>query len=172
MIIALIGYMGSGKTSVAKVLSQKIQYQWIDLDHEIAKFEKNKISEIFKQKGEIYFRKLENQLLNKILKSSDPMVLSLGGGAPMFYNNMALLLAYSECFYLFASPQRLAQRLVDGKAQRPLIQHLSDEDLPEFIAKHLFERNAKYQMAKYTINTDALSPEQVADQIIRELNLD
>ncbi|MRJ08257.1 shikimate kinase [Ornithobacterium rhinotracheale] len=172
MLISLVGYMGSGKTSVASALSQKLQCRWADLDHEIENFEKIKISEIFKQKGEIYFRKLENQLLEKLLQSPEPMVLSLGGGAPMFYNNMELLLAHSESFYLFASPAELATRLAKGKAQRPLIQHLSDEELPEFIAKHLFERNPKYQMAKYTINTQGLSPDGVADEIIQKLNLD
>lgn len=170
-MISLVGYMGSGKTSVASVLSAKLQCPWVDLDYEIESFEKNQISEIFKQKGEIYFRKLENQLLSKLLETPRPMVLSLGGGAPMFYDNMAQLLAKTQSFYLYAPPSELAQRLAKGKAQRPLIRHLADEDLPEFIAKHLFERNAKYQMAKYTINTQGLAPEQVADEIARKLGL-
>lgn len=165
MIISLIGYMGSGKTHVAKVLSQKIQLKIIDLDKEISIKNNLTIPEIFKQKGEIFFRKQEKQTLEELLSTHESGILSLGGGTPCFYNNMDLLVEKTETFFLRTSVGTLSERLIPQKQKRPLIAHLADEDLPEFIAKHLFERNTFYSKAKYTVDTDRKTPEQIADEI-------
>ena len=165
MIISLIGYMGSGKTHVAKVLSQKIQLKIIDLDKEISIKNNLTIPEIFKQRGEIYFRKQEKQTLEELLSTNESGILSLGGGTPCFYNNMDLLVEKTETFFLRTSVGTLSERLIPQKQKRPLIAHLADEDLPEFIAKHLFERNTFYSKAKYTVDTDQKTPEQIADEI-------
>lgn len=165
MIISLIGYMGSGKTHVAKVLSQKIQLKIIDLDKEISIKNNLTIPEIFKQKGEIFFRKQEKQTLEELLSTNESGILSLGGGTPCFYNNMDLLIEKTETFFLRTSVGTLSERLIPQKQKRPLIAHLADEDLPEFIAKHLFERNTFYSKAKFTVDTDRKTPEQIADEI-------
>ena len=157
--------MGSGKTHVAKVLSQKIQLKIIDLDKEISIKNNLTIPEIFKQKGEIFFRKQEKQTLEELLSTHESGILSLGGGTPCFYNNMDLLVEKTETFFLRTSVGTLSERLIPQKQKRPLIAHLPDEDLPEFIAKHLFERNTFYSKAKYTVDTDRKTPEQIADEI-------
>ncbi|MBV7441788.1 shikimate kinase [Weeksellaceae bacterium TAE3-ERU29] len=166
MVITLIGYMGSGKSSIGKILSEKLNYTFLDLDEVIEKQEKLKISEIFKKKGEVYFRKLESQTLKNILESQDNIILSTGGGTPVFYDNMDSILKKSVSFYLQATPITLAERLDPEKQSRPLIAHLPKTDLPEFIAKHLFERNPFYQKSKFTIKTDGLTPQEIADEII------
>ena len=166
MIISLIGYMGSGKSHISKVLCQKMGLKLIDLDKEI--FLKNKMSipEIFEKRGEIYFRKEERALLEEILNTEKNCILSLGGGTPAYYNNMELITQKSESVYLRTSVRTLTERLLKQKQKRPLITKIPDEDLPEFIAKHLFERQVFYGQAKYTVSTDSKTPEKITDEII------
>ena len=138
----------------------------IDLDKEI--FLKNNMSipEIFEKRGEIYFRKEERALLEKILNTEKNCILSLGGGTPAYYNNMELITQKSESVYLRTSVRTLTERLLKQKQKRPLIAKIPDEDLPEFIAKHLFERQVFYGQAKYTVSTDSKTPEKITDEII------
>lgn len=171
MILSLLGYMGSGKTHISKILSEKINFKFIDLDKEISKKKKQTIPEIFKTKGEIYFRKLEREVLEELLATEKNAVLSLGGGTPAYYNNMEIINHNSKSIFLTASISTLTERLNKQKEKRPLIAHLTDEDLPEFIAKHLFERNTFYQKAQYIIKTDSKTPEQIVAEIIEKLDL-
>lgn len=171
MIISLIGYMGSGKSHISKLLSQKINFKLIDLDQQIILKHQKKISEIFAERGEIFFRKEEKSILEEILKLDDNIVLSLGGGTPVYYNNMELINQKSKSIFLQASVGTLTERLLRQKAKRPLIARLSDEELPEFIAKHLFERNTFYSQANFTINTNNKTPEEIVDEIIATLDI-
>lgn len=166
MIISLIGYMGSGKSHISKVLSQKLHFKLIDLDKEIFLKNRMTIPEIFEKRGEIYFRKQERLLLEEIFATEKDCILSLGGGTPAYYNNIELITQKSESIYLRSSVRTLTERLLKQKQKRPLIAKIPDEDLPEFIAKHLFERQAFYGQAKYTVATDAKTPEEIADEII------
>ncbi len=166
MIISLIGYMGSGKSHISKVLSEKTQVKLIDLDKKISLKNKMTISEIFHNKGEIYFRKQEREVLEKILETEKNCILSIGGGTPTYYNNMELINKYTESVFLMTSVKTLINRISKQKNKRPLIAKISDVDLPEFIAKHLFERNLFYYQSKYSIITDNKSPEQIADEIL------
>lgn len=169
MIITLIGYMGSGKSSVGKILSRKLDFLFVDLDTAIEEVEAIPVATIFKEKGELYFRKKEREILKNILNRKENIVLSIGGGTPCFYGNIELINSLSKSYYLQASPTSLSARLETGKAKRPLIAHLKQTELPEFIAKHLFERNPFYQKAQHTINTNGESVSSVADRIISTL---
>ena len=84
MIIVLIGYMASGKSTIGRILADKLNYSFIDLDDYIEEKEQTSVSEIFKSKGEIYFRKLETTSLQALLNNKDNLVLSLGGGTPCY----------------------------------------------------------------------------------------
>lgn len=169
MIISLVGYMGSGKSHISKILSEKINFKLIDLDKEISRRNKLTIPEIFEKKGEIYFRKLERETLEEILASEENVILSLGGGTPVYYNNMEIINLNSKSFFLRASIGTLTERISKQKDKRPLIAKISDEDLPEFIAKHLFERNEYYGKAQFSINTDNKTPEEIMNEIIEKL---
>ncbi len=171
MILSLLGYMGSGKSHISKILSDKINFKLFDLDKEISKRNKLSIPEIFKLKGEIYFRKLEREVLEEILATENNIVLSVGGGTPAYYNNMEIINHNSKSFFLTASVPVLTERLKKQKEKRPLIAHLNDEDLPEFIAKHLFERNAFYSKAQHQINTNNRTPDEIVDEIIEKMYL-
>lgn len=157
--------MGSGKSHIAKLLSDRLGIKLIDLDKEISKKNKMTIAEMFQKKGEIFFRRQERALLEEIVATEDSCILSLGGGTPAYYNNMELINQNSESIFLRTSVKNLTERLLKQKHKRPLIANISDQDLPEFIAKHLFERNIFYNKAKYTVNTDDKTPEMVVEEL-------
>ncbi|MDR3273141.1 MAG: shikimate kinase [Flavobacteriaceae bacterium] len=165
MIISLVGYMGAGKTTVGKQLSERLQLPFADLDDYISSKEKMTVKEIFARKGEIYFRKLEKHYLEQLLQK-DALVLSLGGGTPVYYDNMELINHHSNSFYLKLKPSELVRILAKKKAKRPLIAHLKDKELKEFIAKHLFERLPYYEKAQYKIDAGNKSPQEITEEII------
>lgn len=171
MIISLVGYMGSGKSHISKILSDEINFKLLDLDKEISKRLKMTIPEIFEKKGEIFFRKTEREVLEEILVSDDNIVLSLGGGTPAYYNNMEIINLNSKSIFLRANISTLVARLSKQKDKRPLVAKIPEEDLPEFIAKHLFERNAFYSKSQFMISTDGRNPEDIVSEIKEKLYL-
>ncbi|TDU34474.1 shikimate kinase [Gelidibacter sediminis] len=171
MNIIIIGYMGSGKSTIGKNLSKILNYDFIDLDDYIQEKEHLTIPELFEKKGEIYFRKKEQLYLKEVLKETN-LVLSLGGGTPCYGTNMDTVLATdgARSIYLKSSIPNLVQRLTPEKLTRPLIAHIqTDEDLTEFIGKHLFERSFYYNQSHHTIVTDHKSVQQITEEIIAGL---
>lgn len=172
MIIVLIGYMASGKSTIGKILSSKLNYRFVDLDDFIESNENLNISEIFQTKGEIYFRKLESNYLNLLINDYDDIVLSLGGGTPCYANNINTIINSEKTtsIYLKASITTITKRLKNEKAKRPLVAHLkTEEDLIEFIGKHLFERSTYYNQANYSISIDDKTKEDIIEEIIFDL---
>lgn len=169
MIIVLIGYMGSGKSSIGRKLSKKSGYKLIDLDDYIVDKENASVKEIFETKGEIYFRKKEEEYLQELLKTKEDIILSLGGGTPCFGNNMDYILSTknAKSFYLKGSIPKLTDKLFLKKSTRPLIANIqTKEKLAEFIGKHLFERSPFYSQSEYNIITDGKTKKEVALEII------
>lgn len=171
MIISLLGYMGSGKSHVSKNLSKKLDFPLIDLDQKISEEHQLSIPEIFQNRGEIYFRKEENRILESILNEEKDIILSLGGGTPVYYNNMNIINEKSRSVFLRASVKTLTDRVLLQKNARPLIARLEDDDIPEFIAKHLFERNPFYGKAHFTVDTDSKTASDISNEIIKLLKL-
>jgi len=166
MKIVLLGYMASGKSTIGREISKKLDMKFIDLDDYISKREKRSISEIFKVEGEIYFRKIESLYLGEILNSKDSFILSLGGGTPCYSNNMELILnSEASSIYIKADIKTLASRLIAEKNKRPLVADLEDDKLLEFVAKHLFERRFFYEQASITINSENKSIEEIITEI-------
>ena len=162
MQIVLLGYMGSGKSTVGRLLAKELGICFLDLDNYIEEDEKMSISTIFSKKGEVYFRKKEAKCLREIFERTDDFVLSIGGGTPCYANNMkAIAERTPNAFYLKVSIQELVQRLLKEKDERPLIKNISEEDLPEFIGKHLFERSFYYMQSSHIINCDTKKPERI-----------
>ena len=166
MKIVLLGYMASGKSTIGREISKKLDMKFIDLDDYISKREKRSISEIFKVEGEIYFRKIESLYLGEILNSKDSFILSLGGGTPCYSNNMELILnSDASSIYIKASIKTLVSRLIAEKNKRPLVADLEDDKLIEFVAKHLFERRFFYEQASITVNSENKSIEEIITEI-------
>jgi shikimate kinase len=166
MKIVLLGYMASGKSTIGREISKKLDMKFIDLDDYISKREKRSISEIFKVEGEIYFRRIESLYLGEILNSKDSFILSLGGGTPCYSNNMELILnSEASSIYIKADIKTLASRLTAEKNKRPLVADLEDDKLIEFVAKHLFERRFFYEQASITVHTEDKSIEEIITEI-------
>ncbi len=170
--IFLIGYMGAGKSVVGKLLSQINGFNFYDLDEYIEAKEGKKVSEIFNQNNEVYFRKIENKYLKEISLLKDNKIISTGGGTPCFQNNFEIIneSPNSTSIYLKANIDVLVNRLKDSIDNRPIISHLTDEyKLKEFITKHLFERNYYYEKSKIKIVTDNLEPTEIVKLIASKL---
>ena len=164
--------MASGKTSIGKKLAEKLNYNFLDLDDFIEDKENMSVTDVFKEKGEIYFRKQESNYLNRLLKSENNTILSVGGGTPCYSGNIDVILSAEnvKSIYLKASLITLVNKLMTRKATRPLIVHIeTTEEMTEFIGKHLFERMQFYNQAEIQVSFDNKSKEDVVEDIILEL---
>ncbi|MGA0402378.1 MAG: shikimate kinase [Flavobacteriaceae bacterium] len=171
MKIILLGYMGSGKSTIGQTLANELNLSFVDLDHAIEKEIGMSIRDFFEASGELKFRRLENDVLKKVILENSSMILSTGGGTPCYGNNLELMKSAlkTKVFYLKASIKTLSERLVSEKDTRPLIQAIGEEDLPEFIGKHLFERSNFYLQAHHVIDIDQKSVETIAKEIVELL---
>lgn len=166
--IILLGYMGSGKTIIASKLSNVLQKKHLDLDILIENEQNLSINSIFKTKGELYFRKLEHEAFKKLINSDDEFILSLGGGTPCYANNHLFLQNEGiVSIYLKTSVEELYSRLNRNKSARPIISEMDEQDLKEFIAKHLFDRSYYYHQAKHVVSTDDKSIDDVVEEITK-----
>ncbi len=150
MNIFLIGFMGSGKSYWGSRWAAKYEWPFIDLDKLVEQRENKTIARIFEQNGEAYFRQVESECL-KNFRGNGSFIMSCGGGAPCFNNNMQWMNEQGSTIYLSASPQFLWKRLVDEKDKRPLLKDLHPNELLSFIEKKLKEREPFYQQAKFTL---------------------
>ncbi|MEO6347281.1 MAG: shikimate kinase [Aquaticitalea sp.] len=171
MTIFLIGYMGSGKSTIGNQLSKVLKFDFVDLDAYIEEKEGMSISELFQSKGEIYFRKIENRYLEDIVRL-EYTVVSLGGGTPCYGNNMKMITATTnvKSIYLKSSIPTLIERLKQEKYNRPMISHLkTEEELTEFIGKHLFERTQFYNQSDLTLVIDKKSINEIVGELVMQL---
>lgn len=159
--------MASGKSAVGKQLSDKLKMPFIDLDSYIENHLNTSISEIFDKKGEIFFRLKESECLKELLNREDNFILSLGGGTPCYAGNMDLIenSGSSRSFYLKTSVKTICSRLINEQDKRPIVARVKSEELPEFIAKHLFERSFFYEKATFNIKTDDKKISEISEEI-------
>jgi shikimate kinase len=164
--IILLGYMGCGKSTIAKLLANSTSFSYLDLDEIIEKNENASVKNIFSEKGEIYFRKLEHQILEKLINNQESFILSLGGGTPCYSNNHEFLKSSNVIsIYLKASVETLYDRLLYSNSERPLIANKNPEEMKEFIAKSLFDRSYYYNQAQFKISVDGKSSEEIISEI-------
>ncbi|WP_075340928.1 shikimate kinase [Tenacibaculum agarivorans] len=172
MKIIVLGYMGSGKSTVGKKLSNTLDIPFVDLDNYIEEKLQKSISEIFKTDGEIFFRLKEHEFLKELLNNEKDFVLSLGGGTPCYAGNMDIInnAEDSLSIYLRTSVSEIASRLQKEKESRPLIAKLSDNELHEFTAKHLFERSFFYEQAEIKVTTHDKTQEKLITELVAILS--
>ena len=141
------------------------------MDSYIETKEGKKVSEIFNQKNEVYFRKIENKYLDQLSSKNEKKIISTGGGTPCFKNNLNIIQDTSDSLsiYLKANVNTLVERLKNSITKRPLILHLNDDqELRDFITKHLFERSFYYEKSDIKIKTDDLELNDIV-KLISEL---
>jgi shikimate kinase len=165
MRIYLIGYMGSGKSTVGKGLAHALNLQFIDLDTYIEERNFKTIPEIFASEGEDGFRKAEQKALHEVSEFEN-IVIATGGGAPCFFDNMNHIKKTGTSLYLEGSPRILAERLMNSKTERPLIKGKTEEELIAFIDETLAKRNNWYKRADVTMVFDHdISTKEVIDAL-------
>ena len=175
-IIALTGFMGSGKTTVGRELADALGCAFLDLDEEVSKTTGDSVSKIFQKKGERAFRKLEISTLRKVLRRAQEkpkgsgwdLVLALGGGTILKPEARSLLVGHSFIIYLKADADTLVKRLSGQTSQRPL---LAGQDLEARIHDLLSKREETYRKAAgLTIEVDGKTATDITGEIIRTIN--
>jgi shikimate kinase len=159
----LIGMMGSGKSTVGKVLAKKLGWAFRDADQEIEKEAGTSIKTIFEKQGEPVFREMEKRTIAR-LASLDRAIIAAGGGAPCFEENWASFQRSGKTVYLKVSPGTVLKRLSAApEDQRPLLKKdsLSEEKIRSILEK----REALYQKADWAVDVNSVDPEAAADQI-------
>ncbi len=165
-LIFLIGFMGSGKTTLGRKLASRMGYEFIDLDHKLEQRVELSIAEYFSFFGEESFRKLESEVLKKT-PYPDNAIISTGGGLPCYFDHMEWMKANGKVIYIKLSPKTLADRLETGKEERPLLQEKHGDALVAFIEQKLAEREGFYSQANIIADGLSLTAEKL-EQMVKE----
>lgn len=160
--IYLIGFMGSGKSTIGQLLAEELAYQWIDLDELLVARNKMSVSNIFSKYGERFFRKEEATVLRNT-QSLEKTIVSCGGGTPCFENNMTWINQHGLSIFIDPAIPVLLSRLVQGQDKRPLLREKNPFELEVFIRQKLAERRPIYEQAHlhYTQDEEDIQPVQL-----------
>ena len=157
--VYMVGFMGSGKSTVGRIVAGELGWKFLDLDEEIVRREARPVARIFEESGEPYFREIESRSLRAV-SGEEQCVIALGGGAYVDSDNRAFVESHGLSVYLQASLTQIRARISDDGA-RPLFSGTLRVD-------ELYERRRRsYRMARVRIDTDCLKPEEVAREIVR-----
>lgn len=167
MKIFLVGYMGCGKSTLGRKLAKAMDMLFVDMDSMIEEREGAAINDIFRYEGEAYFRQRERALIEELALSEDNLIVSTGGGAPAWRDNMQRMNAIGECFYLRRTAQQIASRLSPhGRQKRPKLRGLNDEELVAFMTENMAQREPFYAQAKHCIDCASKSDEEIIELIL------
>lgn len=164
MKVFLVGYMASGKSTVAKKLAKKLGLDSVDLDKEVEKIAGKSIPEIFRMEGEKAFRKREQIELRKWLEKDD-FVMATGGGTPCFFESMDEMNGAGTTVYLQMSPKAVVDRVMASKEERPILKGLSEEKMLKKVDFQIGKREPFYSRAKITVNGVNLDIDALAEMI-------
>ena len=156
MKIFIIGYMASGKTTFGKALAEKLDVAFIDLDQYLENRTGKTITEIFEEKGEDEFRKIEKEMLEAAVNEDYDAVIACGGGTPCFHNNMEYINRKGLSVFLETSIPVLISRLQAENDKRPIVAGKSDDEIREKVLTQLCERLPHYMEAKLKWHGDDL----------------
>jgi len=162
--IFLIGFMGSGKTTVGSQLARKLAYEFVDMDQMIEETAGMSVSDIFTELGEEVFRSWEHKILLELYQK-ERVVIATGGGAPCHGTMMSSMNANGITVYIKLSPSVLKDRLTRARVERPLIRGKSEPELLQYIKTTLEARETFYNQANYIVDGDKLDPENLAKHL-------
>ena len=162
--IFLTGYMGAGKTTLGKAFARKLNLPFVDLDWYMEERFHKTVGELFVERGEAGFRELEKNMLHEVGAFED-VVISTGGGAPCFFDNMDFMNRTGKTVFLEVQFRRLRV----AKQQRPILQGKQDDELKEFIIRALEKRTPFYSQAQYVFNADELEDRSQIEKSVEKL---
>lgn len=166
--IFLTGYMGAGKTTLGKAFARELNIPFIDLDWYIEERFHKTVGELFAERGETGFRELERNVLHEVAEFEN-VIISTGGGAPCFFDNMEFMNRMGKTVFLNVHPDVLFRRLRVAKQQRPILQGKQDDELKAFIVQALEKRAPFYRQAQYVFNADELEDRRQIDTSVQRL---
>ena len=169
--IIIIGYMGAGKTTVGRALAKETGMQFYDLDWYIEGRMHKTVAQLFAERGEEGFRRIEHNMLHETAEFED-VIISCGGGTPCFFDNMEYMNRQAQTVYLKASPDVLFQHLKMGKVERPLLKDKTEDEMKQYIRDSLAIREPFYSRAQYTLDVSLLENyDKIKDSVrlLREL---
>ena len=169
--IILIGFMGSGKSTVGKELAKQLNLPFIDSDEVIEKQQGKSIIQIFDEAGESTFRKMEQDFISG-LQNLEAAVIAVGGGMPCFEDNIDKLRENGTVFYLNTSLMTLTQRLMNERENRPLLANLSQNELSAHVFERLTKRTAFYRKAHVIIPNEGNDISKAVSEIIKSLKIE
>lgn len=165
MLIFLIGMPGSGKTTLGKHIALSLNLSFLDMDERIAHKENQSIEQIFKMKGESYFRKAERLVLEEMTTKTNAIV-STGGGAACFFDNMELMNNTGLTIYLDVPVPVLKKRIFDPEGSlRPMVKGKTESEVEEMLQTKINERKAFYEKAKLVFKGDNIKAEEIISKI-------
>ena len=166
MRIFLLGFMGVGKSTLGRLLAEQLALRFLDFDVLLEEHQQMSISDIFARYGEVYFRKLEHDLLREVVQTNDQFVMGTGGGLPCFHNNMQFMNDHGQTIYLKSDPGAIAGRLGKSTGLRPLIVGKSDVELYQYVEETLAKRNKFYTQANLVIEVDLQATKETNVELI------
>lgn len=162
--ISLIGFMGTGKSTISELLAEQLECSLVDLDAYIEKKAKTSISSMFEEYGEAYFRQKETEAVYDMADCKDMMVLSCGGGTVLKDENVSVLKSFSKVVLLTATPETVYHR-VKNSTNRPI---LNGNMNVEYIASLMERRKERYlTVCDVFVETDKKTPEDIVEEIVK-----
>lgn len=162
MRVFLLGMMGSGKTTLGRQLAERLACAFVDLDEYLEKRQGRSIAQLFEQEGQERFRELEREALEAVVLEYDAAVISTGGGAPCFFDNIRFINRQGKSCFLDVPVEELSRRLLASDLHvRPLLAGKSEEEVKSFLAKTLSHRREFYEQASIKLQGAAIAVEQL-----------
>jgi shikimate kinase len=166
-MLVLVGYAGSGKSSLAKRLSKALGVGYVDTDTLVEQSVGASIADIFYYEGEEYFRRMERGVVDRLVAECYEGIVATGGGLPVWEDNMERLNSIATTIYLKRSPEQILSRLsAYGREKRPMFRGKSDEELLQFMREHIAEREPYYAKANIVVDCNTMSDKDVVQYII------
>jgi len=168
MKIYLLGFMGSGKTSIGKRVANQLKYNFLDLDEYLENKNKKTIPDIFKEEGEDKFRELEKEALHDTFKMDD-VVIAAGGGTPCFFDNINQINDHGISFYLKRKAEFFVEKLLASKTERPLVKGKTKKELMDYVTQTLEYRNQFYELATKVYKVKDRDKDEMAERIVKKI---